>query len=74
MEEEEEEVVRAVVALTYDVIWSFVTFLATGLRMLPLPVMHGEDLVCYGYAFTLWGTGGDGKGDDIDKEKGNGEQ
>ena len=73
-EEMEEEVVRVVAALTYDVGWSFVPFLAAGLRIVPLSVMHGEDLVCYGYASTLWGTGGDGKCDDIDKEKGNGEQ
>ena len=51
--DDEEVVVRTVAALTYDVVWPFVPFLAAGLRMVTLPVMYGEDLVCYGYAFTL---------------------
>jgi hypothetical protein len=26
---------------------------SSGLEMIPLPVMHGEDLVCLGYAFSI---------------------
>jgi len=49
------KVVRAVASLQYQLIESFgfQPFIAAGLRMVPLPVMHGEDLVCLGFAFTV---------------------
>jgi len=46
---------RHVASLTYNIIEPFKPFVAAGLRMVPLPVMHGEDLVCLGFAFTLRG-------------------
>lgn len=50
---------RHVSKLDFCAVESFKPFVAAGLRMIPLPVMHGEDLVCNGYAFSL---------DDIDDE------
>jgi phosphoribosyl 1,2-cyclic phosphodiesterase len=49
------KVVRAVASLQYQLIeqFGFQPFVAAGLRMVPLPVMHGEDLVCLGFAFTV---------------------
>lgn len=47
------KVVRAVASLQYKLIREFQPFIAGGLRMVPLPVMHGEDLVCLGFAFTV---------------------
>lgn len=44
---------RHVSKLDFSVVNSFQPFLASGLKMIPLPVMHGEDLVCNGYAFSL---------------------
>ena len=44
---------RHVSKLDFCVVQSFQPFVAAGLRMIPLPVMHGEDLVCNGYAFSL---------------------
>ena len=44
---------RHVSRLDFCVVQSFQPFVAAGLRMFPLPVMHGEDLVCNGYAFSL---------------------
>ena len=55
------KVVRAVASLQYKLIEQFQPFVAAGLRMVPLPVMHGEDLVCLGFAFTV-------SGNDDDKE------
>ena len=49
------KVVRAVASLSYHVIEPFKPFVAAGLRMIPLPVMHGEDLICLGFAFTVNG-------------------
>lgn len=46
---------RHVSKLDFCAVESFEPFVAAGLRMIPLPVMHGEDLVCNGYAFTLDG-------------------
>ena len=64
------EVVRAVAALRYHLVRPFRPFFAAGLRMVPLPVKHGEDLICLGFAFTVRGqrgkgqrNGGDGDGD-----------
>ena len=47
------KVKRHVSKLNFQVVESFTPFVAAGLRMIPLPVMHGEDLVCNGYAFSL---------------------
>ena len=44
---------RHVSKLDFHVVESFKPFIAAGLRMIPLPVMHGEDLICNGYAFSL---------------------
>ncbi len=52
---------RHVSKLDFRVVESFVPFVAAGLRMIPLPVMHGEDLVCNGYAFTLDAKSSKGK-------------
>ncbi|KAL3761674.1 hypothetical protein ACHAW5_002654 [Stephanodiscus triporus] len=47
---------RHVSKLDFCVVQSFQPFLAAGLRMIPLPVMHGEDLIANGYAFSLDGS------------------
>ena len=47
---------RFVSKLDWCVVESFRPFLAAGLRMIPLPVLHGEDLICNGYAFSLDGS------------------
>lgn len=47
---------RHVSRLDFCVVEGFRPFFAAGLRMIPLPVMHGEDLVCNGYAFSLDGA------------------
>jgi len=52
---------RFVASLDFRVVEYFEPFVAAGLRMVPLPVMHGEDLVCNGYAFTLDGAVGEKK-------------
>ena len=44
---------RHVSKLDFCVIEPFKPFVAAGLKMIPLPVMHGEDLICHGYAFSL---------------------
>ena len=44
---------RYVSNLDVRVVQSFKPFVAAGLRMIPLPVKHGKDLICNGYAFTL---------------------
>jgi len=49
------DIVRAVAALEFNIIHHYKPFNAGGLEMIPLPVMHGEDLICNGYAFTLKG-------------------
>ncbi|KAL7533834.1 hypothetical protein ACHAXR_005471 [Thalassiosira sp. AJA248-18] len=48
-----EKVQRFVSKIDWNVVQSFKPFVAAGLRMVPLPVMHGEDLVCNGYSFSL---------------------
>lgn len=47
---------RHVSKLDFCVVQSFQPFVAAGLRMIPLPVMHGEDLIANGYAFSLDGS------------------
>jgi len=49
---------RFVSKLDFSVVNYFKPFVAAGLRMVPLPVMHGEDLICNGYAFSLDGSNG----------------
>ncbi len=44
---------RHVSKIDFCEVLQFQPFVAAGLRMFPLPVMHGEDLVCNGYAFSL---------------------
>lgn len=44
---------RLVAALDYRIVEDFEPFYAAGLKMIPLPVMHGEDMVCLGFAFSL---------------------
>ena len=44
---------RAVASLQFHIVDHFKPFEAGGLEMTPLPVMHGEDLICNGYAFSL---------------------
>ena len=42
------QVQRVVAALSFRLIEHYKPFNAAGLTMIPLPVMHGEDLVCNG--------------------------
>ena len=44
---------RHVAALNYHTIEPFEPFLAAGLKIIPLPVKHGEDMICLGFAFSL---------------------
>ena len=44
---------RHVSKLDWQVVQHFKPFNANGIEMIPLPVMHGEDLVCNGYAFSV---------------------
>jgi hypothetical protein len=48
-------VYRHVSKLDFSVVQGFEPFVAAGLRMIPLPVKHGEDLIANGYAFSLDG-------------------
>ncbi|KAL7555454.1 hypothetical protein ACA910_020182 [Epithemia clementina (nom. ined.)] len=47
---------RHVASMDVTVFTPLVPFVAAGLSMVPLPVMHGEDLVSYGFAFTVGQT------------------
>lgn len=44
---------RHVSKINFCEVHDFQPFVAAGLRMIPLPVMHGEDLICNGYAWSL---------------------
>ena len=44
---------RFVASLDFEIIHHFQPFEAGGLKMIPLPVIHGEDLICNGYAFSV---------------------
>ena len=69
------KVVRAVASLQYKLIEKFQPFVAAGLKMVPLPVMHGEDLVCLGFAFTVnatASTNADNDGDSNQTKKSSG--
>jgi phosphoribosyl 1,2-cyclic phosphodiesterase len=48
-------VVRHVAALDIKVFQSLEPFEVQGLTIVPLPVMHGEDLVSYGFTFSVGG-------------------
>jgi len=52
-----DEVVRYVASLEYNIIQSFTPFVAAGLKIHPLPVLHGEDLISLGFAFSIRGNG-----------------
>ena len=47
------KVKRHVASLEVHVMEPFQAFEIYGLRIVPLPVIHGEDLISYGYAFTV---------------------
>ena len=47
---------RHVATLDVTVFEPFVPFVAAGLQVVPLPIMHGEDFVSYGFAFTVGQT------------------
>ena len=49
------KVKRFVSKIDWNVVESFKPFVAAGLKMIPIPVKHGEDLICNGYAFSLDG-------------------
>ena len=52
------KVVRHVAALDFQKVQHFKPFFAAGLKMIPLPVIHGEDFICNGYAFSVKGDMG----------------
>ncbi len=61
---------RAVASLQFNIVNHFQPFVAAGLVMTPLPVMHGEDLICNGYAFSLQSNDTKtGKGNSISTRK-----
>ena len=47
---------RHVASFDVTVLQHFQPFTIRGLQITPLPVMHGEDLICLGFAFTLGNT------------------
>lgn len=53
---ETKKVSRHVASLDVNVFESFKPFDAAGLKVIPLPIMHGEDLVSYGFAFSVGKT------------------
>lgn len=53
------KVVRYVASLDFQTVQFFQPFYAAGLKMIPLPVKHGEDLICNGYAFSVNGDKGE---------------
>mmetsp|Transcript_7733 Transcript_7733/g.14588 ORF Transcript_7733/g.14588 Transcript_7733/m.14588 type:complete len:334 (+) Transcript_7733:1162-2163(+) len=46
---------RHVASLKFHTVEWFQPFYVAGLKMIPLPVMHGEDFICNGYAFSIKG-------------------
>jgi phosphoribosyl 1,2-cyclic phosphodiesterase len=54
----ETKVVRHVASLNFQTVEWFQPFYVAGLKMIPLPVMHGEDFICNGYAFSVKGDKG----------------
>jgi phosphoribosyl 1,2-cyclic phosphodiesterase len=55
---EDVKVVRHVASLDFQTVQFFEPFYAAGLKMIPLPVKHGEDFICNGYAFSVNGDKG----------------
>jgi len=47
------KVERHVASLDYQIVKAFEPFVAAGLKITPLPVMHGEDLICLGFSFSI---------------------
>mmetsp|Transcript_21651 Transcript_21651/g.30337 ORF Transcript_21651/g.30337 Transcript_21651/m.30337 type:complete len:418 (-) Transcript_21651:75-1328(-) len=52
------KVVRSVASLNFNEVYHYRAFFVAGLKMVPLPVMHGEDFICNGYAFSIQGSKG----------------
>lgn len=50
---------RDVAALDVNVIEDYQPFDAAGLDIVPLPVWHGDDLVCLGFSFSIRGSNGE---------------
>lgn len=44
---------RMVAVLNYELIEQFKPFVAGGMTFTPVPVMHGEDMICMGFAFSI---------------------
>ncbi len=57
------KVIRHVASLDFRTIEHFQPFVVAGLKMIPLPVIHGEDFICNGYAFSIKGKSKDNKDD-----------
>lgn len=53
------KIIRHVAALDFQTVHYFEPFYAAGLKMIPLPVKHGEDFICNGYAFSVNGDKGE---------------
>jgi phosphoribosyl 1,2-cyclic phosphodiesterase len=51
--EESTVVKRMVAVLNYELIEQFKPFVAGGMTFTPVPVMHGEDMICMGFAFSI---------------------
>eukprot|EP00553_Chaetoceros_curvisetus_P015507 CAMPEP_0204644532 /NCGR_PEP_ID=MMETSP0718-20130828/1553_1 /ASSEMBLY_ACC=CAM_ASM_000674 /TAXON_ID=230516 /ORGANISM="Chaetoceros curvisetus" /LENGTH=394 /DNA_ID=CAMNT_0051666139 /DNA_START=1 /DNA_END=1185 /DNA_ORIENTATION=+ len=49
------KVIRHVASLDFRTVQHFQPFVVAGLKMIPLPVIHGEDFICNGYAFSVKG-------------------
>lgn len=49
---------RFVAKIDWRVVEPFRPFVAAGLKMTPLPMLHGADLICNGYAFSVNGRSG----------------
>ncbi len=66
------KVIRHVASLDFRTIQHFQPFVVAGLKMIPLPVIHGEDFICNGYAFSVKGKkNGDNKNRDTDDKNEN---
>lgn len=53
VKEESTGVKRMVAVLNYELIEQFKPFVAGGMTFTPVPVMHGEDMICMGFAFSI---------------------
>lgn len=52
-EDKNEKVIRHIASLQFNTVFYFEPFVVAGLKMIPLPVIHGEDFICNGYAFSV---------------------